>query len=106
MVSPDGQHQLGPGHGAPMFFMPQWTRDKSKIPEEYFHYLKACLPPNRPYGGDMPDTGLVYVLLRTSGLSNEVLGTIWALTNRSQPGQLIKEEFFAALALVALAQVS
>lgn len=82
---------------------PNWLNDGSKIPKEYIKLFHNCIPPNR--FEEIPDTGLVYILLRASGLSNDVLGAIWAIVNRTQPGQLTKVEFFAAMALVAFAQV-
>ena len=55
---------------------------------------------------DQIDTNLLYPILVRSGLSRETLGHIWALCNRITPGQLLKEELFLILAMVALAQVS
>ena len=51
------------------------------------------------------DTGKLYPILLRSNLPREALGHIWSLANKTAPGQLIKEELYLVLALVALAQV-
>lgn len=51
-------------------------------------------------------TSVLYPILLLSGLRQEQLGQIWSQVNRTQPGTLIKEELFMALALVGLAQNS
>jgi hypothetical protein len=53
----------------------------------------------------MVDTGKIFPLLLTSGLSTDVLGYIWGLVNRCVAGKLTENELYAVLALVALAQV-
>lgn len=52
-----------------------------------------------------PDTSLLFPILISSGLSRELLGQIWELVNESASGQLTIEEMYAALALIAVAQV-
>ena len=51
-------------------------------------------------------TELLYPILLRSGLARETLGQLWGLANQQTPGQLIKEELFALLALVAVVQVA
>ncbi|KAJ7397292.1 synergin gamma [Pitangus sulphuratus] len=51
------------------------------------------------------DTAKLYPILMSSGLPRETLGQIWALANRTTPGQLTKEELYAVLAMVAVTQV-
>lgn len=51
------------------------------------------------------DTGLLYPILVSSGLPQQILAYIWSLTNQTTPGQLTQQELYVALALVAVAQV-
>ena len=51
------------------------------------------------------DTAKLYPILMSSGLPRETLGQIWALANRTTPGQLTKEELYAVLAMIAATQV-
>lgn len=96
--------------------IPDCFSKPDKIPMEYIGCLQNCIVngtmKNRkelnsfPDLTLLPDTACVYNLLRSSELSNEVLGIIWATVNHTYPGQLTVPEFFAALALTAHAQVS
>ena len=52
----------------------------------------------------MIQTSILYPILLLSGLRQEQLGRIWSQVNLTQPGTLVKEELFMALALIALAQ--
>lgn len=51
------------------------------------------------------DTAKLYPILMSSGLPRETLGQIWALTNRTTPGKLTKEELYTVLAMIAVTQV-
>ncbi|CAF3520452.1 unnamed protein product [Rotaria sp. Silwood1] len=51
-------------------------------------------------------TSVLYPILLLSGLRQDQLSQIWSQVNLHQPGTLIKEELFMALALIALAQNS
>jgi hypothetical protein len=51
-------------------------------------------------------TPVLYPILLLSGLRQDQLSQIWSQVNLTQPGILIKEELFMALALIALAQNS
>ena len=55
---------------------------------------------------DKIQTELLYPILLRSGVARETLGQLWGLANQQTPGQLIKEELFALLALVAVVQVT
>ena len=46
------------------------------------------------------------MLLMKTGLPAPFLGILWETVNRTQPGQLLEQEFITLLALVALVQVS
>lgn len=81
--------------------MPPLFSDESKIPAFYYQALALCQMNNQ-----LPNTALVYNLMVTSKLSRDTLGFIWSLVNRTLPGQLTRPEFFAYLALIALAQAS
>ncbi|XP_064650461.1 synergin gamma-like [Lineus longissimus] len=81
-----------PPHIPPMFF------NATVIPELYLHVLEATTQ------NGVIDTTLVYGLLLRSQLPKEILGHIWSLANRIMPGQLIKEELYVILAMIAMAQ--
>ena len=51
------------------------------------------------------DTELVYGILLRSGLPRPMLGNVWNLANKSQPGVLEQHELYIALSLIALIQV-
>ena len=51
-------------------------------------------------------TSVLYPILILSGLRQDQLSQIWSQVNLTEPGILIKEELFMALALIALAQNS
>ena len=51
-------------------------------------------------------TSVLYPILLLSGLRQDQLSQIWSQVNLTQPGTLMKEELFMALALIALAQNS
>lgn len=51
-------------------------------------------------------TSILYPILLLSGLRQDQLSQIWSQVNLTQPGTLMKEELFMALALIALAQNS
>lgn len=105
--------------------MPVCFNDSAKIPQQYAQlYNQCCASTSKAVTTDslkltsinnvvldptlhlLPDTGIVYQLLKCSGLSNEILGVIWATVNQTVPGHLTRPEFFAALALVSLAQTT
>lgn len=81
--------------------LPPLFSDESKIPTLYYQALALCQMNNQ-----LPNTALVYNLMVTSNLPRDMLGYIWSLVNRTLPGQLTRPEFFAYLALIALAQAS
>lgn len=51
-------------------------------------------------------TSVLYPILLLSGLRQDQLRQIWSQVNLKEPGTLVKEELFMALALIALAQNS
>ena len=57
------------------------------------------------YREDKISTEALYAILVRSGLPRELLGHLWGLCNKHTPGQLIKEELYLLLAMVAAAQV-
>ena len=62
-------------------------------------YEASCL-------SNVIQTSVLYPILLLSGLRQDQLSQIWSQVNLTQPGTLIKEELFMALALIALAQNS
>jgi len=54
----------------------------------------------------MINTERLYPILLRSNLPRETLGQLWALCNKTTPGQLIKEELFLLLAMISIAQVT
>ncbi|GFU60899.1 synergin gamma [Nephila pilipes] len=78
---------------------PPWC-SKEYIPE-LFKQVEVIVTNN---GTTVPDTKLLFPILISSGLPQQLLGHIWELVNQSAPGQLTIEEMYAALALIAVAQ--
>ncbi|XP_064892782.1 synergin gamma isoform X4 [Columba livia] len=78
--------------------MPPWIYNDSLVPELYKKILETTLTPAGI------DTAKLYPILMSSGLPRETLGQIWALANRTTPGKLTKEELYAVLAMIAVAQ--
>uniref|UniRef100_UPI00358F9DD2 synergin gamma isoform X3 n=1 Tax=Myxine glutinosa TaxID=7769 RepID=UPI00358F9DD2 len=77
---------------------PAWLFNDSMVPGVYRHVLELTTSPKGI------DTTRLYPLLLSSGLPRETLGVIWSIANRAVPGQLARNELFAMLALVAVAQ--
>merc|ERR1712210_69016 len=77
-----------------------WIQN-NQIPPFYIEVLQyvTCT-----FGGQAIDTNLLFPLLVYSRLPQDVLGQIWAVCNQTFPGQLTLQEFFAAMALVAIRQ--
>ncbi|NXH14896.1 SYNRG protein, partial [Bucco capensis] len=78
--------------------MPPWIYNDSLVPELYKKILETTLT------AAGIDTAKLYPILMSSGLPRETLGQIWALANRTTPGQLTKEELYTVLAMIAVAQ--
>lgn len=74
-----------------------------QIPNDYRRALQMCC--SRGGEAALPDTALVYNLMMSTKLPMETLGLVWSLVNRTAPGQLTADEFYFALALIALIQV-
>ena len=83
------------------FIYPSWCRQPTALlPLVYEQVLEAsCV-------GDVIQTLVLYPILLLSGLRQDQLSQIWSQMNLSDPGTLVKEELFMALALIALAQNS
>lgn len=81
--------------------LPPALLDEARVPKFYLDALVAC---GGTSSNALPNTGLVYNLMGTSGLPKDVLSHIWSAVNRAKPGQLTRPEFFSLLALIALAQ--
>ncbi|NXC81983.1 SYNRG protein, partial [Cercotrichas coryphoeus] len=79
--------------------LPPWIYNDSLVPELYKKILETTLTPAGI------DTAKLYPILMSSGLPRETLGQIWALANRTTPGQLTKEELYSVLAMIAVTQV-
>ncbi|XP_064078799.1 synergin gamma-like isoform X4 [Macrobrachium nipponense] len=79
--------------------LPSWLSDKASIPAVYRH---ACSLVEGKDG--WVDTSRAYMLLMKTGLPPPFLGILWEMVNRTQPGQLLDQEFTTLLALVALVQ--
>ncbi|XP_078713762.1 synergin gamma isoform X7 [Lampetra fluviatilis] len=78
--------------------LPAWLFSDSLVPDVYRKVLESSMCPAGI------DTSKLYPILLSSGLPRETLGHIWALANRTLPGQLSKEELYMVLALVAISQ--
>jgi hypothetical protein len=80
---------------------PSWcSQSINLLPLVYQQVLEAsCI-------SDGIQTSILYPILLLSGLRQEQLSQIWSQVNLTQPGTLIKEELFMALALIGLAQNS
>ncbi|XP_046998921.1 synergin gamma-like isoform X1 [Schistocerca americana] len=80
--------------------LPTWlTACSNSLPPIYSHVWSLVLGPN-----GLADTGRLFPVLITSGLTADVLGHIWSLANKEVPGQLTELELYTVLALIALAQ--
>ncbi|XP_076330545.1 synergin gamma-like [Tachypleus tridentatus] len=83
----------------PKTTFPPWCR-KDKVPSLYHQVQKIVTG-----DGNHPiDTQCLYPILLSSGLQRGLLGLIWELISQTTPGQLVEEELYMGLALVALAQ--
>uniref|UniRef100_A0A8C4Y7B3 Synergin gamma n=1 Tax=Gopherus evgoodei TaxID=1825980 RepID=A0A8C4Y7B3_9SAUR len=78
--------------------MPPWIYNESLAPDLYKKILETTMTPAGI------DTAKLYPILMSSGLPRETLGQIWALTNRTTPGKLTKEELYTVLAMIAVTQ--
>ncbi|XP_068249106.1 synergin gamma-like [Palaemon carinicauda] len=79
--------------------LPSWLSDKASVPAVYKHAGSLV------EGKDgWVDTSRAYMLLMKTGLPPPFLGILWEMVNRTQPGQLLDQEFTTLLALVALVQ--
>ncbi|XP_030042166.1 synergin gamma isoform X2 [Microcaecilia unicolor] len=78
--------------------VPSWIYNDSLVPELYKKIFETTISPTGI------DTTKLYPILMSSGLPRETLGQIWALSNRTTPGKLTKEELYTVLALIALTQ--
>ncbi|OWF48643.1 Synergin gamma [Mizuhopecten yessoensis] len=86
------------GQEGAKFEIPGWCKEEDRIPPVYKQVLEAAI-----VNGQIA-TERLYPILLMSGLNKETLGQIWNLANRTTPGQLIKEELYLMLALIAFAQ--
>ncbi|KAM7139649.1 synergin gamma isoform 4-T4 [Macrochelys suwanniensis] len=78
--------------------VPPWIYNESLAPDLYKKILETTMTPTGI------DTAKLYPILMSSGLPRETLGQIWALTNRTTPGKLTKEELYTVLAMIAVTQ--
>uniref|UniRef100_S4RJW5 EH domain-containing protein n=1 Tax=Petromyzon marinus TaxID=7757 RepID=S4RJW5_PETMA len=105
-IHPTAQVLAVPTSVAPSFstqdtlqpLLPAWLFSDSLVPDVYRKVLESSMCPAGI------DTSKLYPILLSSGLPRETLGHIWALANRTLPGQLSKEELYMVLALVAISQ--
>ncbi|XP_033112497.1 synergin gamma-like isoform X2 [Anneissia japonica] len=77
---------------------PEWCLNESNLPLVYHQVLEAT------WNGSEIQTDKLYPILLCSKLEKQLLGHIWSLVNNTQPGQLVKQEMYLALGLIALAQ--
>ncbi|XP_060076037.1 synergin gamma-like [Ylistrum balloti] len=99
VTAPESQSEQPPqGKEGTKFEVPGWCKEEERIPPVYKQVLEAAM-----VNGQIA-TERLYPILLMSGLSKETLGQIWNLANRTTPGQLIKEELYLLLALIAFAQ--
>nr|XP_008123010.1 PREDICTED: synergin gamma isoform X3 [Anolis carolinensis] len=87
-----------PSQDAIQQLMPPWIYNDTLVPDLYKKILETTMTPTGI------DTGKLYPILMSSGLPRETLGQIWALSNRTTPGKLTKEELYAVLAMIAVTQ--
>ncbi|XP_074930205.1 synergin gamma isoform X7 [Chelonoidis abingdonii] len=78
--------------------MPPWIYNENLAPDLYKKILETTMTPTGI------NTAKLYPILMSSGLPRETLGQIWALTNRTTPGKLTKEELYTVLAMIAVTQ--
>ncbi|CAF2526910.1 unnamed protein product [Rotaria sp. Silwood2] len=83
------------------FVYPSWcSQPIVSLPLVYQQVFEASCISN------IIQTSVLYPILLLSGLRQDQLSQVWSQVNLHQPGTLIKEELFMALALIALAQNS
>ncbi|KAG1682435.1 Synergin gamma [Nymphon striatum] len=75
--------------------LPDWCSSE-KVPAIY-HKIEVSVINNM----GVIDTGLLYPILMSSGLPQQLLAYIWSLANQTTPGQLTQVELYVALALVS-----
>lgn len=85
------QHQ-NPGQ------LPNWLQNDSSLPMVYHQVLEAST------NDGAIQTNLLYPILLLSGLDRPLLGHIWSMVNYTLPGQLVAQELYMGLALIAHAQ--
>ncbi|XP_043910837.1 synergin gamma [Protopterus annectens] len=78
--------------------LPHWVYNDGLVPDLYKKVLETTMTPSGI------DTAKLYPILMASGLPRETLGQIWGMANRTTPGQLIKEELYMVLAMIAMTQ--
>ncbi|XP_005104199.1 synergin gamma isoform X3 [Aplysia californica] len=79
--------------------LPEWcSYSEDQMPPVYKHVWEASLVEGKI------STERLYPILLLSGLQREKLAQIWSLCNTSSPGQLVKQELWLVLALIALTQ--
>jgi hypothetical protein len=82
---PANVHRAGGGVVPPILL------EENRVPKFYKDCLSFCGVNNST---QLPNTGLVYNLMVASQLSRDVLSEIWAMVNRTMPGQLTRPFFF------------
>ena len=74
-------------------------QNDSSLPMVYHQVLEAST------NDGAIQTNLLYPILLLSGLDRPLLGHIWSMVNYTLPGQLVAQELYMGLALIAHAQV-
>lgn len=94
MGQPAAQNQPQPG----ALQLPTWLQNESSLPTVYRQVLEASTQDGTIH------TNLLYPIFLLSGLDRTFLGHIWSMVNHTMPGQLVAQELYMALALIAQAQ--
>lgn len=78
---------------------PNWCNDLNKLPPLFLQIWKSV-----QLNETVCDTGRLYAILLSSGLSRDLLAQLWFQVNNTVPGQLTDKELFCILALIAFVQ--
>ncbi|XP_063951958.1 synergin gamma-like [Lytechinus pictus] len=78
--------------------LPAWLQNEASLPVVYHQVLEASSQEG------VIQTNLLYPIFLLSGLDRSLLSHIWSVVNYTLPGQLVSQELYIALALIAQAQ--
>lgn len=110
--------EMGAGHSSQSLcnnnnqLLPPWLRTQSPhLPALYLQVWSSVQIPQEVNQGQkqqqtllLCDTQRLLPILTSSGLDQNTLANVWSFVNKTIPGQLIVEELFLALSLIAMIQ--